>query len=75
MRTECCTKVVDIIKDNVDTIDNLQSVITNCLEKDLRTEKMDFSIRNVISQKLNVDQVTIYILKLATEDAFTGNFV
>jgi hypothetical protein len=35
---------------------------------------MDFSIRNVISEKLNVDQVTIYILQLPTEDAFATLF-
>jgi hypothetical protein len=74
-RTECCPKVVAIIKDNADTIDSLQSVTTNCLEKDLRTEKMDFSIQNMIPEKLNVDQVTIYILQLPMEDAFTSNFV
>ncbi len=74
-RTECCAKVVAIIKDNIDTVDSLQSVTTNCLENDLRTEKTDFSIRNMISKKLNVDWVTIYILQLTTEDAFTGNFV
>ncbi len=40
-QTECCAKVVAIIKDNVDTVDSLQSVTTICLEKDLRTEKTD----------------------------------
>ena len=74
-RTECCAKVVAIIKDNVDTVDSLQSVTTDCLEKDLRTEKTDFSIRNMIPKKLNVDRVTIYILQLPTEDAFTSNYV
>jgi hypothetical protein len=73
--TECFAKVVAIIKDNVDTVDSLQSVTTNCLEKDLRTEKTDFSIQNMIPEKLNVDRVAIYILKLPTEDAFTSNFV
>jgi hypothetical protein len=74
-RTECCAKVVAIIKDNVNTIDSLLSVTTNCLEKDLRTEKTGFSIQNMIPKKLNVDRVTIYILQLLTEDAFTSNFV
>ncbi len=37
MQTECCTKVAAIIKDIVNTVDSLQSVTTNCLEKLRRT--------------------------------------
>ena len=61
-RTKGGTKFDTIVQRHFNAMNCLCTETTNCLEKNLRTEKTHVSVRNMVTQKLNVDKITVLIL-------------
>ena len=57
--TKGSTKFDTIVQRHLNAMNCLFTVTTNCLEKNLRTEKTYISGRNVVTQKLYVDLFTL----------------